>query len=324
MIFLARRIGFYLVTAVAAITINFAIPRLMPGNPAQIMIANFHGRVSPSAIKSLSLLFGLGRTSEWSQYVSYWDHLLHGNLGISFMFYPSSVSSVIAGSLPWTLWLVGTSTVISFVLGTLLGVVVAWRRGSWLDSMLPVTTFFSAIPYFWFGLVAVFVFGALLHWFPLSGGYSTTVTQGWNGPFVVSAMDHSILPAATIVVASIAGWVIGMRNMMVTTLDDDYVVMAEAKGLSQRRVMLAYAARNAILPSIANFALSLGFVVSGAILTEIVFSYPGIGYVLWQAVENEDYPLMQGIFLIITLAVLAANLLADVGYVLLDPRTRQS
>jgi len=321
--YVTRRLGFYLLTAVVAITINFLVPHLMPGNPAQILIANFRGRVSPAAVKSISALFGISHAPLWSQYLTYWRQLLHGNLGISFSFYPATVASVIERSLPWTIWLVGTATVISFVVGTLMGIGVAWRRGSWLDATVPVTTFFSAVPYFWFGLVVVYVFGVVLHWFPLFGGYSSGTTIGWSWSFMASAFYYSILPATTIVVSSIAGWLLGMRNMMITTIGDDYIVLAEAEGLTERRIMLAYAARNAILPSIADFALSLGFVVSGAILTEIVFSYPGIGYVLYQAVDNEDYPLMQGVFLVITLAVLAANLVADLCYGALDPRTRQ-
>lgn len=321
--FLIRRGSFYVITAWAAITLNFLIPRLMPGNPAQILMARFHGRLSPAALKSLTILFGLSHAGVWSQYVTYWRNLASGNLGISFTYFPTSVSSVIGSALPWTAMLIGLSTVISFVLGTLLGIVVAWRRGTWLDSLLPVTTFFSAIPYFWFALIALLLLAVDVQWFPLSGAYSSSSVVGLNGPFIVSAAYHAALPAITIVVSSIAGWLLGMRNMMVATLAEDYITMAEAKGLTTRRIMFVYAARNAVLPTIANFALSLGFVVSGAILVEIVFSYPGVGYVLFQAVSNEDYPLMQGIFLVITLAVLVANLLADLAYVLLDPRTRE-
>jgi peptide/nickel transport system permease protein len=317
-----RRIAFYLVTAWAALTLNFLIPRLMPGNPVALLIGRFKGRLSPAATRSLTALFGVGHASLLSQYGTYWSDMAHGDLGISFTYFPTSVVQVLAEALPWTAVLVGVSTVISFVIGTVGGVVIGWRRGSWLDGALPVSTFFSAIPYFWFALVILFVFSVLLPWFPLSGGYSSTDVLGLNWAFLMSAAYHAVLPAITIVASSIAGWLLGMRNMMVATLDEDYVVMAEAKGLSVRRVMFAYAARNAILPSLASFALSLGFVVSGAILVEIVFSYPGIGYVLFAAVSNDDYPLMQGVFLVITLAVLLANLCADICYALLDPRTR--
>jgi peptide/nickel transport system permease protein len=321
--YLLRRIGFYMVTAWAAITLNFFIPRFMPGNPVELLISHFKGRISPAAVKSLGALFGLSHQSIASQYVTYWSDLVHGNLGISFTYFPSSVSSVVLAALPWTLVLVGVATIISFVLGTVVGVIVGSRRGSWMDVSLPISTFFSAIPYFWFALVILYFLAIVVHWFPLSGGYSSTDLIGWNWSFLVSAAYHAVLPAVTIIVTSIAGWLLGMRNMMIVTLNEDYIVLAEAKGLSKSRINFVYAARNAILPSLAGFALSLGFVVSGAILVEIVFSYPGIGYVLFAAVNNDDYPLMQGVFLIITLAVLLANIVADVFYVMLDPRTRQ-
>ena len=323
MSYLLRRIGFYLVTAWAAITLNFFIPRFMPGNPVELLISHFKGRISPDAIKSLGALFGLSHQSILSQYLTYWNDLFHGNMGISFTYFPSSVTSVVLAALPWTLVLVGTATIISFVLGTVAGVIVGARRGSWLDVTLPISTFFSAIPYFWFALVILYFLTLVVHWFPMSGGYGSTAVIGWNWAFLSSAAYHAVLPAVTIIVTSIAGWLLGMRNMMIVTLDEDYIILAEAKGLSKARINFVYAARNAILPSLASFALSLGFVVSGAILVEIVFSYPGIGYVLFAAVNNDDYPLMQGVFLIITLAVLLANIVADAFYVLLDPRTRQ-
>lgn len=321
--YLLRRLGFYLVTAWAAITLNFLIPRFMPGNPVELLISHFKGRISPSAMKSLNILFGLNHQSMLSQYWGYWSGLFHGNLGVSFTYFPTPVSQIIMTALPWTAVLVGVSTILSFVIGTVGGVIVGSRRGSWLEASLPISTFFSAIPYFWFALVVLYLFAVLVQWLPLSGGYNSTDTIGWNGAFLLSAADHALLPAFTIVASSIAGWLLGMRNMMIVTLNEDYIILAEAKGLSKFRISFVYAARNAILPSLASFALSLGFVVSGAILVEIVFSYPGIGYVLFAAVNNNDYPLMQGIFLIITLAVLVANIVADVLYVLMDPRTRQ-
>ncbi len=322
--YLTRRIGFYLFTLWAAITLNFGIPRLMPGNPVQAVFARFRGQVPPAATASFAKLFGLNHSSLWSQYVTYLSQLAHGNLGISFSYFPSTTLQVIMTSLPWTATLIGVATVISFVVGTALGIMSGWWRGSWMDSLLPITTFLGSIPYFWFGLLAAFFLADRLHLFPLSGATATTTPIGVNWSFLASATYHAILPAATIIIASIGGWMLGMRNMMVTTQAEDYVLLAEAKGLSPRRIMITYAARNAILPTLATFAMSLGFVVSGAILVEIVFSYPGLGYVLFQAVTNNDYPLMQGVFLMITVAVLAANFLADLAYVALDPRTRLS
>ena len=320
---LLRRLAFYVVTAWAAITVNFFIPHLMPGDPVQNLISRSEGKFTPAAIDALRAQFGLaGNESLWSRYLDYLGQLFHGDLGISTSFYPARVSTVLGASLPWTLALVGSATVISFVIGTFVGTMVAWRRGSWLDSVLPVSTFFQAVPYFFFALIVLIIFGNDLGWFPLNGGIDQGLEPGLNGAFISNALWHAVLPAVTIVVSSIAGWIVGMRNMMVTTMDEDYVLLAQAKGLPGYRVV-AHAARNAVLPNVSSFSLSLSFVVSGALLTEIVFSYPGIGFQLLSAVQAEDFPLLQGIFLVITFTVLAANLVADLLYTLLDPRTRQ-
>ncbi|MCZ7429462.1 ABC transporter permease [Micromonospora sp. WMMA1949] len=323
--FLLQRVAFYLFTAWAAITLNFFIPRMVPGDPVQSLISRNQGRISADAIASLRVLFGLDSDrSLWEQYVAYWGQLLRGDLGLSFTFFPAPVSEVIGSSLPWTVGLVGVTTIVSFLLGTALGVGAGWRRGSWIDGLLPATTFLSSIPYFWLGLVAIALFAGPGSFFPSSGGYEPGLVPAFDAYFVPSAIQHSILPAATILVSSMSGWILSMRNMMVTVASEDYITVAHAKGLSERRVALSYAARNALLPNVSGFALSLGFIVGGTLLVEIVFSYPGLGFQLFQAVGAKDYPLMQGIFLIITISVLVANLLADVAYLLLDPRTRKS
>jgi peptide/nickel transport system permease protein len=319
-----RRIGFYIATAIAAITVDFLIPRVIPGNPVEAVLAHSQGEiVTPATIRALELQFG-SHTNEgtWGQYTHYWSSLFHGNLGISTSNGLASVTSVIRGALPWTLGLVGTATVISFVLGTLLGVLVAWRRGSWLDNLLPVTTFFQAAPYFFLAFLAIDLFALKLGWFPPGSARSPLDFPAWNWTYISDVLDHAVLPAVTIVVASAAGWIVGMRNVMITTMDEDYVLIAQAKGLPKRRVIW-YAARNAILPNISGFSLAIGFVVSGALLTEIVFSYPGLGFILLTALQDSDYALLQGVFLVITLAVLLANLAADFVYVFLDPRTRR-
>lgn len=323
--FLLQRVAFYLFTAWAAITLNFVIPRMVPGDPVQSLISRNQGRISADAIASLRVLFGLDSDrSLWEQYVAYWGQLLRGDLGLSFTFFPAPVSEVIGNSLPWTVGLVGVTTIVSFLLGTALGVGAGWRRGSWIDGLLPATTFLSSIPYFWLGLVAIALFAGPGSFFPSSGGYEPGLVPAFDAYFIPSAIQHSILPAATILVSSMSGWILSMRNMMVTVASEDYITVAHAKGLSERRVALSYAARNALLPNVSGFALSLGFIVGGTLLVEIVFSYPGLGFQLFQAVGSKDYPLMQGIFLIITISVLVANLLADVAYLLLDPRTRKS
>jgi peptide/nickel transport system permease protein len=323
--FLARRLGFYALTAWAAMTLNFVIPRLMPGNPVQSVIAREHLHVTSQAVKALGAAFGVDtHAGIISQYFSYLGNVLHGVFGVSISYYPASVLSVIGTALPWTLVLVGSATVISFVVGSLLGVWTAWKRGTWVDHLVPFTAFFAAMPYFWLGSIVITLFAIKLGWFPLSGAYDPSMQINASPRFVLSVLDYGFLPAATIVISSVAGWLLGMRNVMISTISEDYVLLAEAKGLAPRRVVFAYAARNALLPNLASFALSLGFIVGGALLTEIVFSYPGLGYVLLQAVQNQDYPLMQGLFLIITFMVLAANLLADVAYAVLDPRTSEA
>jgi peptide/nickel transport system permease protein len=321
---LLRRIGFYLIALWASVTLNFIIPRLAPGDPAGAIMARFQGRMSPEATQALLLQFGVTHDPLWLQYFHYLYNIVHGNFGLSVTYFPTPVSDVIAQELPWTLTLIGCSALISFVLGSLIGVLIAWKRGSVLDSLLPpFLTFFSAIPYFWLALISLYLFAYTLNWFPLNGGYAMGITPGLTPDFLGSAVQHAILPGLTIVLSSVAGWLLGMRNTMITTLSEDYVLMAEAKGLPEQRVMFSYAARNAILPNVTGFALSLGFVVGGALLTEIVFSYPGIGFALLQAVQNSDYPLLQGIFLLIALGVLGANFLADLVYTVLDPRVRQ-
>ncbi|HET6531283.1 MAG TPA: ABC transporter permease [Actinoplanes sp.] len=319
-----QRIAFYLFTAWAAITLNFFIPRMVPGDPVSALLSRFQGQISTQAIESLYVLFGIDKdASLWSQYVDYWKQLANGDLGLSFSAFPTPVSEVIGDALPWTVALVGVTTVISFLIGTSLGVLAGWRRGSWVDGLLPATTFLSSVPYFWLGLLAIYLLAGPDSFFPSSGGYEAGLVPYPDWPFVSSAIRHSLLPAFTILISSVSGWILSMRNMTVTVAAEDYITVAHAKGLSDRRVALRYAARNALLPNVSGFALSLGFIVGGALLVEIVFSYPGLGYLLFRAVGAKDYPLMQGIFLIITIAVLVANLLADIIYLLLDPRTRK-
>jgi peptide/nickel transport system permease protein len=324
--YFVRKLGFYLVALWAALTLNFLIPRLLPGNPVDILLAKLQqrgGMVTPSTRRSYELL--LGGSSSQSLPAQYWNYLInivHGDLGVSVTYFPAKVTDVIGSSLPWTIMLVGIATVVATVVGVSLGAIVGWKRGTWLDSLVPATTMLSAVPYFWLALILVYVFASTLNIFPAQGGYDVVLDPGWDREFIMSSLRYGFLPAATIVIASLGGWLLGMRNMMVSTLSEDYILTAQAKGLSEGRILRNYAARNAVLPSVAGFAISLGFVVSGSIVTEQVFSYPGIGSKLLAAVTNNDYALMQGIFLFITLAVLCANLIVDLFYGVIDPRTR--
>jgi peptide/nickel transport system permease protein len=323
--FALRRLGFFVFTLWAALTLNFLLPRLMPGNPALAMLSKFHGQLGPGELHALEILFGVNTDKSLpAQYVTYLHQIATGNLGVSLEFYPASVTSVIGGAIWWTLGLVGVTTVLAFVLGTGLGIVSAWRRGGRLDSILPpVFVITSAVPYFWVGMVLVLIFGITLHWLPTQGGfYVSTDTPSLSLIYFEDVLSHAALPAITLLITTIGTWILTMRNTMITTLAEDYVRMARAKGLPGRRIMVDYAARNAILPNLTGFAMSLGFVVSGAILIEYVFNYPGVGYMLLQAVQSEDFPLMQALFLLITVAVLLAILIADIATALLDPRTR--
>jgi peptide/nickel transport system permease protein len=322
MSFILRRLAFYLVAAWVALTVNFFIPRAMPGNAVQAIMAKFPN-LQPSAYKAIEAMLGVGHPgSLWHQYGAYLDDVAHFNFGTSVSQYPATVSSLLGQTIPWTLTLVGTATVIAFVVGTGLGIVAAWRRGGWVDRALPGLMFFQAVPYFFLALILLEVLAVSLHLFPIGQGFAQTVTPGWNLPFIGSAVYHSILPAFTIVITSVAGWMLQMRNVMITTIGEDYVLAGQAKGLPGRRVVLSYAARNAFLPQLQGFGLALGFVVSGALIMEIVFSYPGIGLLLLSAVSSNDYPLMQAIFLVITFAVLLANLIVDLIIVAVDPRAR--
>jgi peptide/nickel transport system permease protein len=322
-----RRLGFFILTLWIALTLNFLLPRLMPGNPALAMMSKFHGELSPKALNALEILFGVNtKESLLSQYFGYLHQILTGNFGTSLSQYPASVSSVIGSAIWWTFGLVGIATTLAFVLGTGLGIVSAWRRGSKLDSIVPPTfVIVSAIPYFWVAMVLVLIFGLTLHWFPSQGGYYvTTDTPGLNLVFFQDVLNHAFLPAISLLITTIGTWILIMRNTMITTLAEDYVRMARAKGLPNRRIMLDYAARNAILPNLTGFAMQLGYVLGGAIVIEYLFSYPGLGYLFYTATTDHDLPLMQGLFLFYTVAVLICVLAADLVTAVLDPRTREA
>jgi len=322
MAFIVRRLAFYIVAAWVALTVNFFIPRAMPGNAVEAIMAKFPN-LQPSAFKALQAMLGVGHPGSLpSQYGRYLADVSRLDFGTDVSQYPASVSSVLGATIPWTLTLVGTATVIAFLVGTGFGIIAGWRHGGWLDRMLPGLMFLQAIPYFFLALILLELFAQRLHLFPVGQGYTGGLIPGWHWDFISSAIDHSLLPAFTIVITSIAGWMLQMRNVMVTTIGEDYVIAAQAKGLSSRRVIFTYAARNALLPQLQGFGLALGFVVSGAIVMEIVFAYPGIGLLLVNAVTSNDYPMMQAIFLVITFAVLLANMLVDIIIVFTDPRAR--
>ncbi|NYD77787.1 ABC transporter permease [Arthrobacter cupressi] len=323
--FILRRLGFYLIAFWVSITLNFLLPRFMPGDPVSRMFARSAGQMQPEQIEALRKLLGVDSRPIWEQYADYLHNIVTGNMGVSITRFPTPVTEVIASQIGWTLLLGGTALVIAAVVGNLLGILAAWRRGGAIDSALPpLLVFVGSFPYFWLAMGALYLFGVILGWSPLRHAFSDGLEPAFTWEFISDAGAHLVLPALTIVLVSIGGWMLGMRNTMIATNAEDYITMAEAKGLKPGRIMFRYAARNAMLPSVTSFGMSLGFVVGGALLTEVVFAYPGVGYQLLNAVQGLDYPLMQGLFLTITAAVLLANFLVDIFYVRLDPRVRAS
>ncbi|MDA8396348.1 MAG: ABC transporter permease [Actinomycetota bacterium] len=325
--YFTRKVTLFLGTLWAAVTLNFAIPRLMPGSPVQATLARLaaSGQVVTNATRrAIEIQLGLPHASILSQYFQYLVNIVQLHFGMTYSLQDESVKQAVAAAAPWTLVLVGTTTVIAFVAGTLLGVVAGWRRQSRMDSAVTVgSTFFSAFPPFWFGLLLLYFLGFKEQLFPLTGGYSAGATPHLTLSFLLDAAYHSVLPATTLVITSLAGWVLGMRNNMINTLGEDYVVFAEGNGLKSRTIALLYVARNALLPNVTSFGLALGTVIGGSVLVESIFGYPGIGSLLLQAVNNRDYPLMQAIFLMITVSMLVTIFLVDLLYGVLDPRVRQ-
>jgi len=321
--YLLRHIGLYLVAAWASLTLNFLLPRTMPGDPVTALIGRMRGRFSPAQIQALRVAYGFTNAPLWQQYLQYLSHALRGDFGLSISDYPAKVSTIISTALMWTVLLGVVVLLLGFLAGTVLGVIVAWWRGSFLDSILPgLFNFIGSFPYFFLAMLALFFLGFTLKWFPMSHAYADSLSPGWSWAFVGSVLLHLVMPAGTVILVSVGGWLVGMRSTMVAVLAEDYIIMAEAKGLPQWQIMFQYAMRNAILPNFTQFGMSVGFILGGQILTEIVFSYPGLGFYLVRAVTAHDYPLMQALFLMITLAILAANLIVDLLYVRLDPRVR--
>ena len=321
--YLTRRLGLFLVTLWAALTVNFIIPRVMPGNEASAVLATFKN-VNPAALHALQIQFGVNaHQGVIASYFHYLGNVFSGQFGVDAQGVP--VMTEITSKLPWTLGLVGVTTVIAFVIGTLVGIVSAWRRGGRIDAVLPPTLFIVAsIPVFFIGLLLIYVFAVKLAWLPLGSNYSLGATPTLSLSFAWDVFKHALLPGLSLVIVTAGLWVYSMRNNMITTIAEDYVKMGRAKGLAPRRVMLDYAARNAILPNLTGFAMQLGYVLGGAIVIEYLFSYPGLGYLFYTATTDHDLPLMQGLFLFYTLAVLVCVLIADVITAVLDPRTREA
>ena len=319
--YLARKAGIYLLTFWVAVTIDWAIPRLMPGNPIERLLARMQAQ--PSAEKALTgfytKAFGFD-VPWWKQYLNFWAALFHGDLGRSVADFPTPVSQLILGALPYTLALLVPAILLSFWAGNKTGALAA-RRKTLDNTALPLSYVLTATPQMWLGIVLAWVFASTLGIFPVTGAYSLAIQPAWSFEFVGSFLAHWVLPFLALFLVAFGGWAIGMRNMIIYELDADYSNYLSALG-APTRLVRKYAYRNAILPQITGLALALGAVVAGAIVVEIVFSYPGLGTLTLGAIQNRDYFLIQGIFLFLIVGVLIANFIIDVAYVLVDPRTR--
>jgi peptide/nickel transport system permease protein len=324
--YLVRRLIQFAIVLWGAATLNFILPRLAPGNPVRerLLSALATGGYQQAGIEEMvsayNEQFGLDKPL-YIQYLLYLQHAFQLDFGYSIASYPAKVVNLIMAALPWTIGLLLVSTVLSFVLGTLLGALMAWPRSPrFLRHLVLPMMALSAIPYYLLGLVLVYALGILLPVFPISGGYAIGALPNLSWAFIQDAVYHSILPAFSIVLSAIGFWAIGMRGMMVTTEGEDYVVYAEAKGIPERGGCLHYALRTAVLPQVASLALSLGTIVSGAVVVEIVFGYPGVGSLLFQAIRALDYFVIYGVVFMTVLAIAIATIALDLTYPLVDPR----
>ncbi|WP_449396372.1 ABC transporter permease [Devosia riboflavina] len=325
MTFLLRRLAFYLAAFIAAATVNFFLPRLMPGDPIQIMFASAGSELSLENLNALKLTFGFIDAPIGEQYLRYLQSVFTGDLGRSIKYFPLPVTELLGRALVWTLGLVGIATLFSFCLGTFLGIMAAWRRGTVFDSIVSLTAIFSSsVPAVVVSLIMLFLFGYTLGWFPNGYAADPLLDPGFNWTYIFSVIHHGTLPMLTMVIVLTGGFAVTMRNNMINLLGEDYIVMGRAKGLADNRVMLWYAARNALLPTVSSLAIALGTVLGGSLVTEVVFNYPGLGNTLYQAIIARDYPVIQGQLLIMTAAMLIANFAVDLSYVLLDPRLKKA
>jgi peptide/nickel transport system permease protein len=316
-----RKLGIYALTFFVAVTVDWLIPRFMPGDPVQTMLAR--ASLRPEASEAMQAyytnVFGLD-VPIWQQYLNFWNALLHGDLGVSIWLFPQPVTSVILRAIPYTIALLIPAILLSWWAGNKFGAYAARRR--WLDNtVLPVGYVLTATPYMWLGILLAWALGSVAGLFPIAGGYSFDVEPSFTLAFLADLAWHWFLPFASLFLVGFGGWAIGMRNLIIYELEADYCHYLEALG-APRRLVRRYAFRNALLPQLTGLALALGVIVAGALVTEIVFSYPGLGYLILQAINNQDFFLIQGAFLFIIIGVLLANFLIDVVYVLVDPRTR--
>ncbi|KOO07939.1 ABC transporter permease [Vibrio hepatarius] len=320
-----RRLSFYFVALLVAATLNFIIPRAMPGDPVTMMFANASVQVTPERIAAMKELLGFVDGGLFVQYIAYMKNILSWELGTSIQFYPLSVNSLLGGAFGWSLFLAGSAVILSFSLGSVLGIFAAWKRGSKYDAFItPGMLIIQAVPQVVIAMMTLFVFAIGLKWFPTGYAYTAGTLPDWTSwEFYKDLAYHAVLPLFCASIIQVGGFLVNMRNNMINLLAEDYITMAKGKGLSENRVVFNYAARNALLPSVTALSMSLGMAIGGQLIIEIIFNYPGLGTVLLNAIHARDYQVLQGQLIIMTLFMLSFNLIADMLYVVLDPRLRK-
>lgn len=323
--YVLQRLLMWFLTIWIGVTLVFAIPRMSGSDPATAMVlrmVSVRGYVenAQQIIDTYKTAFGLDQPW-YIQYIKYLPHVITFDYGFSFARFPTAAWDVVRPALPWTLTLLSIAAVLSFLIGVTVGSLMGWRKTPrWLQSILPASLTFTSIPYFMFGIILISIVAFKLHWLPATGGYSRGVDPGWNLPFIKDVILHAILPLVSIVITSMGGWALGMRGLMIGVNNEDYFLLAQAKGLSPARIFFRYGIRNAILPALTAFALGLGTLIGGSTLVEYIFAYPGTGYSLYRAIQEQDYTVIQSITNLMIIITASGVLLLDLLYPLIDPR----
>lgn len=327
--YVLKRVGMFVFIIFIAATLNFALPRLSPTNPVKERMYQLLQQAGGAHIGNVEQMiaryeerFGLNNPL-WQQYLNYWSAIVRLDFGQSIALFPAEVTAEVRRALPWTIGLVGTTTVLAAIIGSFFGAWLGWTRTpAAISFVVPVLLVVTAIPFYLLGLLLLY--GLTVFWpiLPGGGAHSYDVVPAFNLSAILDILQHAILPAVAMILSSIGFWGLGMRGMMVTTMGEDYIKLAEFKGLKEGRVFLRYAVRNALLPQVTGLALNLAFVVNGSVLVEVLFAYPGVGNLLYRAITGNDYFLMQGIIMYVILAIALLLLIMDMVYPFIDPRIR--
>lgn len=325
--YFGQRFALLVLTVFISITVVFFVPRLVPGDPLSSIMSNLASvggsRGATELMDEYRRMFGLDQ-SLWQQYLNFLAQLARGNLGYSIGSFPSHVTDILRYALPWTLGLLTVTTFISWILGSIIGAVVGWRgrKSPFFQALVPVALLLYTTPYYILALIFVFLFAYQWPIFPLSGAYSIGMRPSFEPAFILDLIHHALLPALSIIVVSLGWWFLSMRSLIKTLKGEDFILNAEAMGLKENRILWGYAFRNALLPQATGLAISLGNIVGGALITEVIFAYPGIGWLIFNSIKTLDFPVIQGSVLLIIVGVAVANFLIDIAYPLIDPRIR--